>query len=405
MKIAFISHEFPPDTGKGGIGTYTEQMASLLAKHGWNVHIFSGSPYRSVQEIVNGFTVHRVQCHDGFDFKKKALSFFAVEHKVAAFQLIESPEINSNALEIKQAFPMVPLVVRLHAPDHLVESLKKIYYPFKVKLRFVLGALRRGRWDLGYWRKYDFKNDADYQFCKMADFITVPSEAMKSWVIKNWEIEEKKVKAIANPFTPPEVLLNLPIPKEPGNKQIVFFGRLNVLKGLVNATLAMKKILALFPGYSFKVIGDDGPGPYPGIGMKAWMQQQLSSVRERVFFFDGFSYDQLPAAIADAEIALLPSLFESFSYTCAEAMAAGKAIIGSKNTGMQDMIQHRENGLLVDPHNERDIFEAARILIEDNQLRYRLAVNARNCIAVQFNNDSLMKQQLLFYQNMQKRGA
>lgn len=400
MRIAFITYEFPPETGKGGIGTYTKQVASILAGLGWDIHVFSGTHQKKATQKKDGYQVHLIECDNGFDFREKVVPVFSTEHYLRPFDLIESAEINGNAWEVKKAFPLIPMVVRLHAPNWLVENLKKRYIPFVGKLRFLLGALRRGKWDAGYWRSYDFKNDSDYQFTLLANAVTAPSQVMKKWAVEHWKLTSNKIILLANPFVAPETLLQLPILYHTIHKEIVFFGRLNVLKGLVNATMAMKQILKEFPAYQFKVIGNDGEGPTHKTGMRQWMQQQLKEVKGKVIFENGLPYEQLPAAIAEAEIVLLPSLFESFSYTCAEAMAAGKAVVGSKNTGMVDMIEHGKNGLLVDAENGSEIYTALKQLILDNDGRYRMAVQARQSIQLKYNAQKLVEQYLDFYKTV-----
>ncbi|MEJ7589528.1 MAG: glycosyltransferase, partial [Ferruginibacter sp.] len=235
--MAFITYEYPPDTGKGGIGTYTKQVADVLGRQGWDVHVFAGSHHRQCENYENNIHIHWVRCDSPHDFRLKVLPVFQSEHSGKAFELMESPEIHGNAWEIKKAFPQVPLIVRFHAANWLVERLKKKYSSFTSRLRFVLGALLRGRWDLGYWRKYDYRNDPDYQFCLLADAMAAPSEAMIKWVAHNWKLRVPGIKLIPNLFVAPGALLQLPVPEKAIYKKIVFFGRLNVLKGLVNATL------------------------------------------------------------------------------------------------------------------------------------------------------------------------
>lgn len=398
MIIAYLTYELPPDISKGGIGTYTLQVAELMQKAGAVVHIFAGSNTRNVTEQLDGIIIHRIKCETPKNFTEKLLHVFTKVHAENNFDIVECPEIHNHGVSIKENFPNIPLIVRLHAPNYLVESLKKKYIPFTAKLRFVLGALRRGKFDLGYWRKYDCTNDTECKFTKTANVITAPSKIMKDWVIQNWKISASKVLVIPNPFTPSDTLLNLPINNVAINKKIVFFGRLNVLKGLVNATFAVKKILKEYPHYSITIIGDDGPGPYNNkTTMREWMQAQLQEEITQVTFLDGQPYDKLPIAIADAEIALLPSLFESFSYTCAEAMAAGKAVIGSINTGMEDMIVHNKNGLLVNSENVQEIYKSLKQLIEDDELRYKIAVRARLDISTKYNASNIGNQYMELY--------
>ncbi|MEO8414415.1 MAG: glycosyltransferase family 4 protein [Ginsengibacter sp.] len=400
MRIAFITYEFPPDTGKGGIGTYTKQVSDILAKEKWDVHVFAGSHTRQEKNVEEGLTVHRIKCTSPHDFKLNVLQVFSDIQTVQAFDILESPEINGNAGEIKIKYPQIPLVVRLHAPGYLVESLKKTYVPFLAKLRYVLGSLRTLRFDLGYWRAYNKLNDADYHFTRMADYITAPSEAMKDWVIKNWQLPANKIVVLPNIFEPAQEMLDVPIFRECKHKRILFFGRLNVLKGLVNATRAMKKILKAYPDWTFRVIGDDGPGPNFKMTMRAWMTWQLEYVIKQVEFMDGLPYEDLPAAVADCEIVLLPSLFESFSYTCAEAMAAGKAVVGSNNAGMADLLQNGKSGVLINPYGYKEIVRALKELIENNSYRYELSSGARKRITTAFDAEKTALKFNMFYEKI-----
>ena len=190
-RLAFISYEYPPDTGKGGIGTYTAQLASCMAREeDYEVHVFAGSHHRELDEQDGRINIHRVRCKDPVDFRHRVAEVFKKIHDQQPFHLVESAEIHGNAWEIKKNHREIPLVVRMHAPNHLVEMLKKRYIPFATKLRYLLGALRRLRWDAGYWRRYRREEDPDYQFIQVADEITAPSTAMKEWTVKNWDIQE-----------------------------------------------------------------------------------------------------------------------------------------------------------------------------------------------------------------------
>ncbi|MEO6328708.1 MAG: glycosyltransferase family 4 protein [Ginsengibacter sp.] len=386
MRIAFISWEFPPRTGKGGIGTYVNQVAKAMAGMDWDVHVFAGSYNETGSEYTEGYYVHLVKCKDGDEFRNAVIESFDLEHSASSFDIIESPEINGNAWEIKKKYPSIPLVVRLHAPGYLVEHLKKKYIPFFAKLRFVLGSIRRLKFDLGYWRVYNKNEDADYRFIRLADYITAPSNAMKQWAVENWQIAENKITVIPNIFLPPQALLNIPVLKNTVYKRIIFFGRLNVLKGLVNAGIAMRNILKKNPNWKFRLIGDDGPGPTHKIKMRSWLKLQLKAVIGQVEFIDGIEYEELPGMIAESEIVLLPSLFESFSYTCAEAMAAGKVVVGSKIGGMADLLDGGKAGLLIDPYKPVEIERAIDDLISDEPSRITYSQIARKRIELLYNS-------------------
>ena len=56
MKIALLSFEYPPETGFGGIGSYTWHHARALTTLGHEVHVLAGA---------REATAHRVSEHGG----------------------------------------------------------------------------------------------------------------------------------------------------------------------------------------------------------------------------------------------------------------------------------------------------------------------------------------------------
>jgi glycosyltransferase involved in cell wall biosynthesis len=66
--------------------------------------------------------------------------------------------------------------------------------------------------------------------------------------------------------------------------------------------------------------------------------------------FCGIKSNQLlPDELNVSEIFILPSLYEGNPKALIEAMACGKPVIGTKVTGIKELILHGETGLLCDP--------------------------------------------------------
>ena len=380
VRIAFITYEYPPETVTGGIGTYTKQVASLLASSNMIIHVFAGSHIQTGKVVESNITVHRIACTGPHDFQQNVLSYFEEEHLDNAFELIESPEIHANALAIKKRFPTLPLVVRLHACNWIVENYKKKYMPVTSKLHFFLGALRRGRWDLGYWRSYNYKNDVDYGYVQQADFISAPSIEMKNWTVQNWKIDKQDITVVENPFVENEAFKNA----RTKNKEhaIIFYGRLNVLKGLITATKAMKRILKYNPEWKWIIVGNDGTAADGKTSMKHWMQNELKEQISQVEFYDTVAHEAIPFYLQRASIVLIPSLFESYSYVTIEAMCAGKAIIGSKDTGIASLIKNNVSGILVNAYKVNEWVTHIQQLINNKELRKKLGKAAYENAAI-----------------------
>src|SRR5690606_20861645 len=63
MRIAFVSYEFPPDTGIGGIATYVKQISQMLSTAGFGVEVVCASPEREGRTEENEMlAVTRVRC-------------------------------------------------------------------------------------------------------------------------------------------------------------------------------------------------------------------------------------------------------------------------------------------------------------------------------------------------------
>ncbi len=242
MRIAYISYEYPPDIAQGGIATYTFQVASLMLNRGHDVEVFCGSFERNLSEVYFDVLTHRIKVKNVTDFRDKVVLKFEEQHLYKSFDVFESPEINGNGYKIKQRFPKLPMVVKLHTPAVLQVRILNTYTPFINKLRFVLGALKQGKIDFGYWSRHDKNqyNDIDYLITDMADAIVSPSVSLKQWAINFWGIVPHRIDIIPYPYFPSDEMLSFK--NNPDCRVILFVGKLNVHKGLIAYTEAIPKV-------------------------------------------------------------------------------------------------------------------------------------------------------------------
>jgi glycosyltransferase involved in cell wall biosynthesis len=124
-------------------------------------------------------------------------------------------------------------------------------------------------------------------------------------------------------------------------------------------------------------VGDDGTSADGKASMRAWMKAELKDVMSQVVFFESVPNAEIPGLLKQASIVLIPSLFESYSYVTVEAMCAGKAIIGSRDTGIASQIDDDVNGLLASPYHVTEWQQKIQQLINDYSLRQRLGKAAK----------------------------
>jgi glycosyltransferase involved in cell wall biosynthesis len=103
--------------------------------------------------------------------------------------------------------------------------------------------------------------------------------------------------------------------------------------------------------------------------------------------------DDIPAILAQSQIACLPSYRESLL----EAMAAGLPIVSTDVPGCREAVRNGENGLLVPARDSAALAAALRTLIEDAALRKRFGDAGRGRAEREFASPIVIAQTLAVY--------
>jgi glycosyltransferase involved in cell wall biosynthesis len=104
--------------------------------------------------------------------------------------------------------------------------------------------------------------------------------------------------------------------------------------------------------------------------------------------------------VRQADIVLLPSLWENCPYSCLEAMAAGRAVVCADQGGMPELIEDGVNGLRAAPGDAVSFVRRIEQLIEDPTLRARLGRSARATIERRHRDTDVARQALDVYQEL-----
>jgi glycosyltransferase involved in cell wall biosynthesis len=91
------------------------------------------------------------------------------------------------------------------------------------------------------------------------------------------------------------------------------------------------------------------------------------------------------------DVFVLPSLNEGMGKVIVEAMAMGKPIIASKVGGIQDLVAHGENGLLVPPADSEALAYAILDLYESPDKRRRMGDAGKRISAAYSIDEMLLK--------------
>ncbi len=153
--------------------------------------------------------------------------------------------------------------------------------------------------------------------------------------------------------------------------RILYHGRVDRRKGALDLLEAFNELLGAVesqPRLIYSGIGPDLEAVRERVGeLKLTESVELRGVVE---------YENVPEIYRQADIFASPTYAEGFSNTILEAMATGLPIVSTRAVGVVDCLRDGENALLVEIGNVSQIKNALRELLENAELRKKLAENA-----------------------------
>ena len=217
----------------------------------------------------------------------------------------------------------------------------------------------------------------------LARKIICVSEPAKQHLIQTWDVDPEKIVVVPNGvdielFTATfsnsqAVRAQLGLSNQP---VVMFVGGFQPWHGLENLVESFAQVVRLVPEAILLLVGD---GP-----IRSAIEQKSAELglADRVIITGFVPHDRIPEmlAIADVVTAPYPRLPEEMWFSplkLYEYMAAGKAIVASKEGQISDVIQDGCTGLLVEAGDVEGLAQALIKLLEAPAERERLGQNAR----------------------------
>jgi glycosyltransferase involved in cell wall biosynthesis len=113
--------------------------------------------------------------------------------------------------------------------------------------------------------------------------------------------------------------------------------------------------------------------------------------------------EQVRRLLEQATIACLPSASEGMPGALMEAMASGVAVVATDVGGTNELVVNGESGLLVPAYDPRALANALASLLEDCELRNRLAVGGRRRMEECFSLEVMLQQKERLFREMADR--
>lgn len=164
-----------------------------------------------------------------------------------------------------------------------------------------------------------------------------------------------------------------------GDPVVASIGSLIPIKGHDVTLRAIAELGGEFPRLRCRIVGEGVE-----LGRLQGLARELG-ISERVEFLGRQTRVQVAQVLRGSDIFALPSRYEGLGCAYLEAMACGLPVIGCRGQGIEEVIRHGENGILL---KEQDAGNAARALaavlrtlLKNREMRETMGLAARRTVA------------------------
>jgi glycosyltransferase involved in cell wall biosynthesis len=377
LRIALLVYRGNPRCG--GQGVYTRHVARELVEMGHSVEVFSGQPWPLLDDGV-GFTPlpgldlyrdpdpfrvpHPREFSDTVDLAEFGVMCGAgfLASRMGKFDIVHDNQCLGSGL-LGMLDDGWPLLVTLH-------------HPITVDRQLALSHAENHRKRLAQRRWFGFLRMQIRVAQQVPNVVTV-SESSQKDIAVHMGVHESRMTVVPvgvdhKIFRPrPER------PRIPGRIMVTSSSDVP-MKGLVPLLEAVAK-LRTEREIELLVIGKPREG-----GRVAKTIERLG-LEDVVRCASGMSDDELACLYAEAQVAVVPSLYEGFSLPAIEAMACGVPLVATTGGALPEVVgSDGETGLLVAPDDPGALAQGISRLLDDQDLAERLGAGGRKRVLGRF---------------------
>jgi glycosyltransferase involved in cell wall biosynthesis len=245
----------------------------------------------------------------------------------------------------------------------------------------------------------DLLGELEREFLTMSDLIISNSAATTEAIEQVYGIDPTNANIGAAPYgmvPAPEELIEPLSGTDPEEPTVLFVGRLEKRKGILDLFDAIPAVLAAHPRARFVVAGSDNShedgfraehrSDYPTY-FRTHCPEAGSSVDFRGFV-DEASLEDL---YRGCDLFVAPSLYESFGLIFLEAMNWAKPVIGCAAGGPEEIVVDGETGLLVPPGNAQRLAAAINQLLASSEKRREMGLAGRARLVEEYSHLSMAR--------------
>ena len=384
MKILMLTWEYPPRV-VGGISRVVYDLSHRLIKDGHEVTVVT---YRDGEipyfEDDKGVKVYRV---DNFMINPNNFIDWIMQMNFAMISKASKIIGEEGKFDI------------IHAHDWLVAyAAKTIKESYGIPIVSTIHATEAGRNSGIHDEVQRYINDTEWMLTYESTEVIVNSNYMKNELQRLFGLPFEKINVVPNgvntsAFTGVERDYEFRRRYAMDNEKIILFmGRLVYEKGVQYLISAMPKILSRYHDAKLVIAGKGG--------MMNELREQVRAlgIENKVYFAGYLNGKDVQKMYKAADISVFPSTYEPFGIVALEAMLAENPIVVSDIGGLNEIVQHRENGMKSYAGNPNSIADSILELLFDYQLGANIVKKAKQKVKNDYNWNKIAQDTHFTYQ-------
>ena len=381
LRLAYLTYRGKPHVG--GQGVYTRHLTKALVDLGHHVEVFSGQPYPILDERVS---LHQLPSLDIWNdyFPGRLPGFWEIKSKgdlvetlthlkgtfgePLGFSVRVLPELKKRKSEfdlvhdnqclgygILRINKFLPTIVTLHHPITRDRALEMAHTPNRRKRRGI------ARW-------YNFVEMQGRVASRMPRVVVVSENSIKD-IHADMGVPLENMRLVPVGVDPDLFKPIDGVARKPG--QLITTASADVaLKGLSYLLEAMAK-LRTERDVRLTIIGK----PKPGASLD--LIERLG-LRPYIDFVSGVTDERIVELYSEAELAVVPSLYEGFSLPAIEAMCTGICLVATDGGALPEVTGTDGETVLQCPAGDAEALAAQiRRGLDDAELRARVGAAGR----------------------------
>jgi len=373
LRLCLLSQTYPPEKFDG-VGRSTNLLARGLAELGHHVHVITRGEHDQVSFYAGAY-VHRIAppLTRYTRYRLLPVTHHTLNYSHGVYEKLRALVLNDG-------------VQLVDSPLWQVEGLVTVLsHLLPVVVRPVTAARQIAELQHNRDRDMAMIGDLEQALLERADFLAANSQATVKALQTVYHLPGTTPYGVI-PYgiapVPDEAVRPFKLDQPPGVRTVLFLGRLEKRKGILDLFAAIPRVLAATPHVQFVIAGadnsqSDGFQARNGMNYATWFARQNPALAASVRFLGAVGDDELNRLYQQCDLFVAPSLYESFGLIYLEAMNYAKPVIGCNAGGIPEVVDDGVTGLLVEPEAPAALAEAIVRLVRSPQQLHDLGVAGR----------------------------